>query len=118
MTKDEINDWLFNNELLLNKKVKLTTELITQITNVYNALTGEKKMITTCGRCIFNMISRLKAELIKIKNNYYTANIYRTNFGDLTLKETNKIAYVVFVKDQDELLVKLNFYKEKEKTIE
>lgn len=114
MTRDEINEWLINNESILNSKHKIDSIILEQILIVYNELTGEKKKKTTCGRCIYNMIARLKSELIRLSNKTKLI-IYRTNFGHLTLNATTKIAYTIYLEKTDSAEDKLEYYKQLEK---
>jgi len=114
MTKQEAQIWILENQrfVLYSQAFKWDEQEI--FFKVYNTITGENKSKTSCSRCLLNMRKRLQVELEKIKE-YKIYNIYRTSFGQLTLKPQKNIAYRFLVKDENELGKKLDQMKEQEK---
>jgi hypothetical protein len=56
--------WLDENQsIFLN--VKLTSEQLHHLFRIYNEITGEKKGVTGCGRCVANVKKRVKAQFDK-----------------------------------------------------
>ena len=45
-------DWIRNNETIFRVSIKLTQAQLVSLFTIYNAITGENKRITTCGRCL------------------------------------------------------------------
>ena len=114
-TIEEAINYLDNNKLLLNGNQRMTTIQLQNLFKIYLLLTGERKDITSCGRCILNMIKRIKVEYDKYKSNPNNHTIYRTNFNQLTLKETKTIAYTITLQEGDTIENKLQELKEQEK---
>lgn len=110
----ETKQWLIDNEKILFGQLKLERSKIDEMIVVYNSITGENKKVTSCGRCIYNIISRLKAELIRLQNKE-KVYIYRTNWGHLTLTATNKIAYTHYLDKGESAQSILEHYKQLEK---
>ena len=59
--KPEDYQWLTDNYYLLGN-VRMTPEQVQRIFAIYNAVTGENKPITSCGRCVHSVKQRLKVE--------------------------------------------------------
>ena len=114
MTKQEAQIWILENQRFIHYSQAFKAGEQEIFFKVYNTITEENKTKTACSRCLLNMRKRLQVELNKIKD-YKIYNIYRTNFGQLTLKPQNKIAYQFLVKDEDELGIKLDQMKQQEK---
>jgi hypothetical protein len=114
-TIEEAINYLDNNKLLLNGNQRMTSIQIQNIFKIYFILTGDRKDTTTCSRCILNMLKRIKVEYDKYKANVKTHIIYRTNFGQLTLKQTKTIAYTITLKEGDNIENKLQELKQQEK---
>lgn len=114
-TKEEAIKYLDENKLILNGNIRLTTLQIQNVFNIYFILTGEKKSITTCSRCILNMIKRIKVEYDKYKSSQNIFNVYKTNFGQLTLKETKTLYTQIILESGEDLNEKLQELKELEK---
>ena len=110
MTIIEAQKWLIDNQLIIFNNYRHTAQQLNELYLVYNVLTNENKKFTGCGRCIKNVIDRLRVETTKVKDKTLM-HIYRNNFGYLTLKETTKIAYSFFLKDQNELIERLEYLK-------
>ena len=53
--------WLDQNQLVLTN-IRMTPEQNTRLFAIYNAITGENKPATSCGRCVLNVKKRLKFE--------------------------------------------------------
>lgn len=56
--------WLDQNQLVLTN-IRMTPEQNTKLFAIYNAITGENKPATSCGRCVLNVKKRLKFEYEK-----------------------------------------------------
>lgn len=61
MTQEDF-EWLSENSLVLGN-VRLTQAELNRIYKIYNAITGENKPTSSCGRCTYNVKQRLKIEL-------------------------------------------------------
>ena len=77
--------WLLDNQVIITGNIAFRDK-VDEFFEVYNAITGEGKKKTNCGRCISNMKRRLHAELIRI-NDMTKYPIYRTEKGNLSFKE-------------------------------
>ncbi len=58
---NEDYEWLTANYKLLGN-VRMTNGEAKRLFDIYNAITGENKPMTTCGRCVYNIKQRLKIE--------------------------------------------------------
>ena len=58
---NEDYEWLTANYKLLGN-VSMTNGEAKRLFDIYNAITGENKPMTTCGRCVYNIKQRLKIE--------------------------------------------------------
>ena len=67
MNEKEFN--YLTDKLHLLGAVRWTSEQAATLTAIYNRITGEKKPITSCGRCVLNIKNRLKLEYAKYNNN-------------------------------------------------
>jgi len=77
--------WLLDNQVLINNSIKFKDDQLNEFFKVYNAITGEKKGRTSCGRCLLSMKRRLQTETNKI-NLMQKFEVYRTWGGNLSLK--------------------------------
>lgn len=114
MNKEEAFIWLKENSNLVVNNLKLTLPTIHLIYSVYNAITGENKRYTGCSKCLKNVLDRLRIEYKRIENKELRF-IYRNNFGYLTLSETKNLVYSIWVLDDNDLNLKLDYYKKMEK---
>ncbi len=78
--------WLLENKKYIELNLKFRGDDLEYFYKTYNAITGENKRKSACGRCIKSMKNRLQMELKKI-NNMKTFKVYRTEKGNLSLKE-------------------------------
>ncbi len=62
--KQEDYTWLTDNLLIL-QNIRMTPEQNTRLFAIYNAITGENKPTTSCGRCVLNVKKRIKFEYEK-----------------------------------------------------
>ncbi len=62
--KQEDYEWLTANLIIL-QNVRMTPEQNTRLFAIYNAITGENKPATSCGRCVMNVKKRIKFEYEK-----------------------------------------------------
>lgn len=67
MTKEEITIRLMLLKPILQYPKAYTTTERAEMYAVYNAVTGEKRAVTSCGACLNTVISRLKKELRAIE---------------------------------------------------
>ena len=116
MTEQQAISWLLENRLLVEGNVSFRDQ-IKEFFEVYNTITGEKKSVTSCGRCISNMKLRLKAELkrIELMNKY---PVYRTAKGNLSFKEQGEVVYTIRCNSQlgaDEALAQLKAIEKRNK---
>ena len=65
--KQEDWDWLTENSHTLGN-TKLTIQEKQRLFDLYNSITGEKKPVTSCGRCVHNIKKRLIAEYEKVSS--------------------------------------------------
>ncbi len=114
MTKQEAQIWILENQRFIHYSQAFKVDEQETFFKVYNTITKENKTKTACSSCLLNMRKRLAVELEKIKD-YKIYKIYRTNFGNLTLKPQKQLAYQLLAKDEDELGIKLEHMKEQEK---
>jgi len=112
--KNEELKWLKENAVLVNVSQKLEKNIIERLYKLYNMITGENKKMSGCGKCLFNVTKRLKVELTKLEGKELRY-IYRTNFKQLSLKETKDIAFSFWVKDDNELKIRLEHLKNLQK---
>lgn len=115
MTKEEAIKYLDDNLLILSGNQRLTTLQIQKLFEIYFILTGVEKKKSGCSRCILDMIKRIKIEYDKVKSEQTLFNVYRTNFGYLTLTETKNLAYTINLENGEDLNEKLQELKELEK---
>ncbi len=66
--KQEDYEWLTANLIIL-QNVRMTPEQNTRLFAIYNAITGENKPATSCGRCVMNVKKRIKFEYEKQRDN-------------------------------------------------
>ena len=93
MNKQVAINWLLANRVFVDGNVSFRDKVY-EFFNAYNAVTGENKQITSCGRCISNMKARLRNELIKI-DTMKKYPIYRTSKGNLSFKENGDAIFTV-----------------------
>jgi hypothetical protein len=68
MTRDEITlRLMLLKPIMLKPKAYSPAERV-EMYSVYNAVTGEKRAVTSCGACLNTVISRLKKELRLIED--------------------------------------------------
>lgn len=85
--------WLLENRIVAEGNITFR-DRIKEFFDVYNTLTDQNKEITTCGRCINNMKTRLRVELKHIdKMTKY--KVYRTDKGNLSFKENGESIFTV-----------------------
>ena len=58
---DKDYEWLKANSVLLGN-VRMTNEQARMLFDIYNRTTGERKPMTSCGRCVHSVKQRLKVE--------------------------------------------------------
>ena len=58
-------EWVKQNMLLFTTSRRYTPEQLAKIFEIYNAITGESKKTTTCGRCIETTKKRVLHEYTK-----------------------------------------------------
>lgn len=114
MMNKEIFDWLIDNEIIITVSTRLEPHKIDEIYHIYNLITGESKEAGGCSKCFFNIIKRLRTELNKIIQKKFVV-VYRTRYGNLSLKPQKEIAYEFIVSDNEELYNKLETMKQIEK---
>jgi hypothetical protein len=68
MTRDEITLRLMLLKPIIEKPKAYSPAERVELYSVYNAITGEKRVVTSCGACLNTVISRLKKELRTIEN--------------------------------------------------
>jgi hypothetical protein len=111
MTREEAISWAEANPNMLKFNIKMTGEQVNHFFAVYNAITGEGKSITGCGKCIWNMRQRLQVELKKIEL-MKSYPVYLTAKGNYTFKPNGTpVAYIraateTIAKEQLDLLKK------------
>lgn len=59
--REEDYNWLTQHHHLLGN-VRMTPEQVQRVFAIYNAVTGEHKPITSCGRCVHSVKQRLRVE--------------------------------------------------------
>lgn len=80
----------------------------------YSVLTGVKKKVTSCGRCVSGM--RLQFRELKQKQDQMTKYpIYRTNAGHLSFKENGAPVFNVYTNSEAEAKKAMQSLKEFEK---
>lgn len=62
--KQQDYEWLDANRQLLGN-VRMTRPQLDRLFSIYNAITGENRPITSCGRCVLNIKKRLRTEYDK-----------------------------------------------------
>ena len=68
MTKDEQILRLMLLKPIMEKPKAYSPAERVEMYSVYNAITGEKRAVTSCGACLNTVISRLKKEIREIEN--------------------------------------------------
>ena len=95
MELQQAQEWLLNNLLLITTSQRFTEGQKLEFFTAYNALTGDNKTQTSCGRCISNMKSRFRIEYQKLITNMKTYNVYKTTKGNLSFKEKGNIVLII-----------------------
>jgi len=90
MTLEQAQDWLMENTLLFTTSQRFSPEQVDDFFAAYNALTGEDKQKTACGRCLLNMKARFRQEHHKLMYDMKSYPVYRTPKGTYTFKEYGK----------------------------
>ena len=67
MTQEQL-DFVRDNMNLFTTSIRFTQEQTTTIYSIYNAITGEQKRPTSCGRCVSNTLKRILFEYNKLTN--------------------------------------------------
>lgn len=68
MTRDEQILRLMLLKPIMEKPKAYSPAERVEMYSVYNAITGEKRAVTSCGACLNTVISRLKKEIREIEN--------------------------------------------------
>ena len=56
---EEHKNWIEANKLIFTTSRNLSPEELKMVFEIYNAITGENKKTTGCGRCITNTLRRV-----------------------------------------------------------
>jgi hypothetical protein len=68
MTKDEITLRLMLLKPIIDKPKAYSPAERVEMYSVFNAITGERRAVTSCGACLNAVITRLKKEIRTIEN--------------------------------------------------
>ena len=94
MKREQAIEWLTANRHLLTSSIKFTPQQIREFFDAYNAITGEKKAVVGCGRCILNMKHRLLSEMNKVSA-LERYPVYLTTKGTPSLRPNGEpVAYI------------------------